>query len=521
VTQALKRVAATEEPEPFALAGLAPAAWAVAFAAAVALFIYAGFRGDASPVRLATAVFAVVGALWFFPRASALTRRPLLTLFLLALGVRIGAAVFFDAHANAGGDPFAGSPDAWTYDFWARRLVTAWSEGRALELHAFTAAARWDVGFHYLLAVLYATFGTSVLAGRVLCAVFGASAVVFFFLSARRIAGERAAVVAGLLYAFWASSVVWATYSVLRDCVVWALLLLSVWLVLRVVDGARLAALGLLLTIVCLRTIRPYAAYFVVLGLVIVGFFALVERSRSALRPALVLAGVVLASEAVFVPVGFPNAFQMVLVYKPERVLLKSLSEATPEEVLAQREALMAGAGAGSAISPQAGRPAAVPAPAPLFGRSLPANTIRFFLSPPGWAPVSYGLGNTDNWHLPGMWLWYAVLPAAALGAFLSLRGRRALKGLVLTACLVSVSMIVMGRGDAARHREMIVPVVLLCFATGVLTPARTRRRLLLAYAVYAAVLAAGIAVHRRTLKARGLARLEVPVRNGPEERAG
>jgi hypothetical protein len=463
-------------------------------------------------------VCAGAGALWFFPRATAPERRPLLALFLLAFGLRIAAAVFFDAHANAGGDPFAGSPDAWTYDFWARRLVTAWSEWRFPDLHSYALAARWDVGFHYLLGAVYGIFGESILCGRVLGASFGALSVALLFAIARRVGGESVAVVAGLLYAFWIPSVVWATYSILRDSLVWALLLLSAWLVLRIVDGSRLAPFVLLFALVSLRTVRPYAAIFVVLGFAIAGLLALAGHFRTAVRPALVLAGVVVATETVFLSVGFPNAAQTVLVYRPQQVLLKSLKEATPEEVIAQREALMRGAETGTTAPPRVRQPQH-PAALPLFGPSLLANTTRFFFSPPGWAPVLFGSGDTDNWHLPGMWLWYAILPGAALGVFLSLRGGRALRSLVLAACLVSIVMIVMGGGGAARHREMVVPVALLCFAIGIRAPAAHRRRLLLAYVVYTVMLTAGIVVHRRTLKARGMAGLENPSTGACQER--
>lgn len=486
--QATERAAPQEAPGPPLLTRLAPAAWGVALAAAVALVAYAVPRGDAPPLRFAAVVFAIIGVLWFLPRAAAPARRPFLTLFLLAAGFRLAAAVFFDALGNAAGDVFSGSPDARAYDLWARRLVSAWSELRGLELHAWDVAGRWDVGFHYVLGVFYAVFGESALAGRVLGGFSGAAAAGLLFLVARRVADEAVAVIAGLLYAFWLSSVVWSSYSVLRDSLVWALILGAVWLVLRVVDGSSLAAVGLFFVLVSLRWIRPYAAVFVFMGLALSGLLALRARSRAARRPALLLAASVLACEASFFFTGYPTVAEIMGVYLPGRIILK-------ERAPLERE-----------------RP-------PLLGPSLPANAARFFLSPLGWAPVAHGSGNIDNWHLPGMWPWYAVLPAAALGAFLSLRAGRARAIVVITAGFVSAALILNGRGDSGRHREMVVPVVLICFAIGIRAPVRYRRRLLLAYAIYAAALAAGIVAHRQTLKARGLARLEMPLRSGPQER--
>lgn len=493
---------------PALLARLAPLAWSLALAAAAGLVAYAAPRGDGAPLHFAAFVFAAAGAFWFFPRAGAPTRRPFLTLFLFAFSVRLAAAVFFDALGNAGGDPFAGSPDARSYDFWARGLVSAWSELRDLNLHAWNMAGRWDVGFHYVLGAFYAVFGESALAGRALGAFSGAVAAGLLFLVARRVADEPTAVIAGLLYSFWPSSIVWSSYSILRDSLVWALMLGAVWLALRVVDGSSSAAVGLFLALVSLRWIRPYAAYFIFLGLVLSGLFALRDRFRASRRPVLLLAAAVLACEASFFVTGYPTAAGVMSAYLPERMILKTLETVPQEEV-----------GLPSA-RPGAPRPR-VASMHQLFGPSLPANTARFFFGPLGWAPVPFGFGNIDNWHLPGMWPWYAVLPAAALGAFLSFRAGRARSVLVITTGLVSALLILLGRGDSGRHREMIVPVVLLCFAAGIRAPARHRRRLLLAYALYAAALAAGIVVHRRTLKARGLARLEIPLRSGATERAG
>lgn len=510
----MERAALREASEPHVLMRLAPAAWGVALAAAVALVAYAVPRGDAPPLRFAAVVFAASGALWFFPRAAAQARRPLLTLFLLAFGVRLAAAVFFDALGNAAGDVFAGSPDARTYDLWARRLVSAWSELRDLNLHAYYAAGRWDVGFHYVLGAFYAAFGESALAGRVLGGVSGAAAAGLLFLVARRVADEAVAVVAGLLYALWPSSVVWSSYSVLRDSLVWALILGAVWLVMRVVDGSSLAAVGLFLTLVGLRWIRPYAALFVFLGLALSGLLALVARSRAARRPALLLAASVLACEASFLLGGYPTVVQLSALYNPEPIVLKTV-ETVPQERVRPASSSPAGF---DGIRPGATR-LEVATPRALYGPSLPANAARFFLGPFGWAPVAHGFGNIDNWHLPGMWPWYAVLPAAAFGAFLSLRAGRARAVVVITAGLVCAVLIVIGRGDSGRHREMVVPVVLLFFAVGIRAPARYRRRLLLAYAIYAAALAAGIVAHRGTLRARGLARLETTVRTGRQER--
>jgi hypothetical protein len=526
---------------------LAPVAWLLAAVAAATLLLYAVPRQEEAPLKAAAVLFAVCGGLWVFPSTGKAGRRALLSLFLLAFAVRLLAAVLFDSLASRAQDPFAGSPDAWGYDLWARRLVSAWSHLRTLTVSSYDAAGRWDVGFHYVLAVSYSFFGESVLGARLLVACFGAAAVVFFYLIVRRLAGASVGVFAGLLYAFWISSVAWSGFTVLRDSLVWALTFAAVWLALRVADGSGWAGLALFLCLLLLRTVRPYAEALVVAGIAAAGLFAALRRPRAVLRPALIAAGAVLAVEAVLFAAGFPTMLQMVHVYQPRQVLLKPLKEVPLSEISGYPAAPTPTAVAAAAsvrvqpfpaasvpvrppVARVASAPARVPAPAAaapapvldgearpvgppprLFGPSLPANALRFFLSPPGWAPVRGDVAHSDNWQLPGMWLWYAILPVAALGFFLSLRGSPALQSLTITTLAFALVLVLVGRGDSARQREMVVPVFLLWFVIGVGPALRRPRRLLAIYLLYFAILAAGIVYHRGTMRERGMVRLESP----------
>ncbi len=484
---------------------LDPVSWVLAAVAAGILVAYAVPEGEDAPLKFMALVFAGCGVLWAFPFSGRRERRRLISLFLVAFAVRVGSAVLFDSLSRSAGDPYGGSPDAWAYDQWARRLVSAWSELRGLSLHAYNAAGRWDVGFHYVLAVFYALVGQSLLAGRVLVAFFGALAAVFLFLVARRVAGDSVALVAGVLYALWISSVVWSTYSVLRDSLVWALSLLAVWLALRVVDGFAVAGLGFFFVLLFLRTIRPYSATLIVLGLGIAGALAVLQRDRAALRPALVLASALLAGEAVFLALGFPNAVSMAIAYQPGRVLLKPLAGAErPRSQSYRRRTQQIGPEIEAELEPELGS-------GHLLAPSIPANALRFFISPPGWAPVPGGFRRSDNWPLPGMWPWYAILPVSALGFALSVRGSPALRSLTITATAFALVLVLVGRGDSARQREMLVPVFLLWFAFGVGPALRRPGRLVAVYLIYAAILGGGILYHRRTLRERGMVRLELP----------
>jgi hypothetical protein len=493
------------------LVRLAPAAWVLAVISAIVLLLHTAANQDHTALRFAAVVFAGCGALWIFPFSGRRDRRGLISLFLLAFAVRLAAAVLFDSLAVSVGDPYAGSPDAWSYDLWARRLVSAWSELRGLTLHSHAAAGRWDVGFHYLLAAFYGVFGESILGGRVLVVFFGAAAVVFLYLAARRVAGDFVATLSGLIYAFWISSVAWSGYSVLRDTLVWTLMLLAVWLALKVSDGSGAAAFGLFLALVLLRTVRPYVAILVVAGLGVAGALAAIRRSRGAIAPALKISAAVLAAEVVFFATGFPNVLQMVPIYKPRQVLLKPLKHVPLSRIDGYPVPLPALDGE---MNNGAGQPRH------LLGPSLPANALRFFLSPPGWAPVRGNISTSGNWQLPGMWLWYAILPVAAFGFFLSLSGSVSLRSIAITAAIFSLMLMLVGRGDSVRQREMVVPIVLLWFAVGVRPALRRPRVLLTVYLFYAAIFGAGILYHRRTLRERGMVRLDPPESCQPRDRA-
>ncbi len=529
---------------------LAPIAWLLAAAAGATLLLYAVPRQEGAPLKAAAVLFAVCGVLWVFPSTGKAGRRALLSLFLLAFAVRLLAAVLFDSLASRARDPFAGSPDAWSYDLWARRLVAAWSQLRTLTVSSYDAAGRWDVGFHYVLAVFYRLFGESILGARLLVACFGALAVVFFYLVVRRLAGSSVGVLSGLLYAFWLSSVGWSGFTVLRDSLVWVLTFAAVCLALRVADGPGWATLALFVCLLLLRSVRPYAEAFVIIGIAAAGLLTAVRRPRAVLRPALMMAGAVLAVEAVLFAARFPTILQMVPVYTPRQVLLKPLKEVprseipgypaapTPAALVAAVPVQTPAAPAAAVAVRAAAAPATVPIQAPsvpaasapaldgelrrpgppprLLGPSLPANTLRFFLNPPAWAPVRGDIAHSDNWQLPGMWLWYAILPVAALGFILSMRGSPALQGLTVTAMVFALLLILVGRGDSARQREMITPVFLLWFSIGAAPALRRPGRLLAVYLAYAAIFSAGIVYHHGTLHARGMVRLESPCRRTP-----
>jgi hypothetical protein len=146
-----------------------------------------------------------------------------------------------------------------------------------------------------------------------------------------------------------------------------------------------------------------------------------------------------------------------------------------------------------------------LPEPKHLFGPSIPANAGRFLLNPPAWAPVKGDIRQSDNWQLPGMWAWYLILPLAGIGIVLGVARPGALRVLFLATLCFSGFLILGGRGDFARQREMVVPLLLLAAAVGWQFAFRHRRAVLAGYLAYALFFAIGVAYHRHTLRQRGM----------------
>jgi len=488
-----------------------------ALGVAAAVF-YACFLRDFSFLSLVAVIIAISIVIWAAGERGPRSRF-LLAIFFGAFGLRLLSTILFHNAGRITSGAFSESPDAWNYDRWANWSVDLWLHGDFPSLSAYYLTGSWDVGFYYILAGTYLMFGASALVGRVLVVLFGALAALVFCVLARDLAGERAGTWAGILYAFWPISILWTGYSILRDSLVWFLMLLSILLVLRVIVGARLAAVSLLATLVVLRFVRPYAAFLIVLGLSIAAVWWLFHFDQRFVRAALILFAVVIAVEAVVVSVGNPVMPQMAKTYgvTAKQYVMKSLPWYPPPPEMAAAPQSEARPMIGPQRNPvgmssrMVKSDAVTPTPtaAHLTSPGLITNGIRFFLGPFAWAA---DVPNAGNWQLPAMWFWYVIFPAAIAGLFLGLRERRALRVVLLTSLLFTAALVVAGRGDSFRHREMIMPIFILGFALSVDFLRRHWRAFLLLYSVYLIALAGLIVYHRHTLSQRGMiATLEQP----------
>lgn len=172
--------------------------------------------------------------------------RPVLSVFLLALVVRVAVAVVLAMTSG----PADFVPDSATYQTLATQAASGdTSSWTAYEESLFerTGALVWPV------SALFWVLGPAVIAGQLYVAALGAAtAAMTTRLALEVLPGRRAAVLAGFIVAFLPSMILWSSV-ILKDAVVWAALsALAMVVVLagrstgRALLGWGLATIGLL-----------------------------------------------------------------------------------------------------------------------------------------------------------------------------------------------------------------------------------------------------------------------------------
>lgn len=122
--------------------------------------------------------------------------------------------------------------DAWVYHLYGARIAEAWVKGIELpdpgfgfEYFAVVAAIYRFVGAHPLFPILFNSW-------------LGALNGLLAYLIGRRLMDQRATLVAAALVGFWPSSLLWSS-QLMKDALSWCLVLTSLWLMMRVLTGAK------------------------------------------------------------------------------------------------------------------------------------------------------------------------------------------------------------------------------------------------------------------------------------------
>jgi len=407
---------------------------------------------------------------WVEPRAS---RRPALTLFLGSLILRLAASWLYATWVGTRG----WLDDAIAYDRVGWALAQAWKTG--VELQGI-GGLEWVAHepFARIVAAVYWVVGHSPAAVIVLNAVLGAASVYITYRLGSDLLGEQVGRLAGWMCALYTGLWVYSLMP-LKDTLIMASVMFFFWtlqrLMSRAPNAARIIGWGgaTLAAGAAIVLMRDYVFIAAGLGAAVYLF----ARALQARRLGWFLAIGLLALGAALVPFA---------------------------QRLADFTLPLGNFGAGSFLSGYFG------------GLPPSANVIELF----EWAlshPLSFaaylGLSLTSTvlapyaWILPGaipaapafgpytvgfpgMWLWYLVLPFAVLGVGSSLRqSRGGIAGLLTFAALLLV-LFSLAIPRESRHRDLVMPILLLLASAGIVFNWRSRR---LAWFAWAPLLLAAI----------------------------
>ena len=383
------------------------------------------FKGFAPPAYLSCALLIVLGVVPFALREPPESRRTFVSIWLLALMLRLILLVtVFDASLNAGG-PFLG-PDS--NQFLSESQVMA-DQGFKLGAHPIAVFETYDVAHYYIYAFLIRAFGADLFALQLFNTGLTAIAAALMF-SVARIALPRWAVVYGLVVAINPSLMVLSIKDLLKDPSIMFAVAAAVWAVVHMSSPApwssRVAygAVGSL-ALSYIHMDRFYvAAYFEIAAAVLLAVLLWRAPSRIRLNVLVPLVAVFVICESVPMAVGWPSTpsilVEQVRFVSRTRSMLVGDDEGLAQRALRSREELRAkarrrGAGRITTLDDAASAGAG-------FGVSMVKRLFGPFIwiAPPAWTVRELLRG--DYMLYPGTLVWYFVLPLAAIGCAATLR---------------------------------------------------------------------------------------------------
>jgi hypothetical protein len=347
----------------------------------------------------------------------------------VVVGAAVRLAVMLAAHLGSvatGGHGFMFLDDQ-GYAKVAGLLADQWREGNFVDPASYQFAGSYVFGFPTLVALIFLLTDENLLAAKLVNVLLGTATILVTARIGRQLGGERAARYTAWLVAI-SPTVVWWTAPLLKEALVAFLVSASVLFALQF-PRAR-AFTGLLLGLFGLALTRIPAVLGVGAGVCIAWLAAAWIMRKRVSWPAF--------------------AILAVLGTLLGAVALAVVAQGNPVALLAQY--------ASTVRSTTAAYPGGDP-------RGIPADVVRTAVAPYPWA---FDPG-TQSWYralYPGMWVWYLLLPTAALG-FFRLR-RRAEVWLFATPIAFLVLASALTSGFTIRQRSSIEPIVLVLVALGV-----------------------------------------------------
>lgn len=200
------------------------------------------------------------------------TRQRAMTVFIVALSVRAIAGAALWTGLGLTGHTWL-FPDENAF----------YTEAKMVAAHRYS-----KIFYGNLIGLLYRVFGVTIWLPRVLNVLAGSLLAVVVFYLVRRLASERAAIVAGITTALWPSLVLWSVLN-LRDALIGLTLFAGVLGAVLLLDGRR-AGLALALGSMWLvDLLRPYAFVVGALAIAAGTVVCLVRSARNRVVPATAL----------------------------------------------------------------------------------------------------------------------------------------------------------------------------------------------------------------------------------------
>ena len=443
-------------PGPLRLAF--PVVGALTIALISAAIVLAPWETWAAPllVGLCLAGLAILAILAL---ESTTSRAHAFLLFAASWAMRLTASGLFAAWMGARG----WLDDAVAYDRVGWALVQAWRTGAAVHN---VGGLEWVAAepFARMVAAVYWIVGHSPNSIIVLNAFLGSASVYITYRLGRDMLGEEVGRLAGWMCALYTGFWVYSLMP-LKDGLIMASALLLFYSLLRMTSGkpavlrTTLWACAALAAGAIVLLMRDYVFIACSLGGLAFILVRVAQGKGSRWFVAVVLVALVAAA--------FPVARRLADYSLPLANFGAGSYLSTVFDMLPPSETL-AGLLGWALNHPL------------LFGAYLSVLLVSTTLAPYAWIiPGSIPFTNSFDAYtvaFPGMWLWYLVLPFAMLGVWSSLRrSRGSFAGLLTYAALLLV-LFSLTIPRESRHRDLVMPVLLLLASAGIVFNWRLRR---------------------------------------------
>jgi len=432
------------------------------FAVAFVLFVVYGSLWLGNDVVIAPQFYLaiVVGIIpaaacfWIILRSRTPDQRFLAKLFIAALAVRyILAYVIYSRNLQQ-----ALGADAGTYDAFGNALLQSWRglvDPDAYWLVKYTGARTSGFGMYYFVAGIYYVIGQNPLAIQLINCAIGAGVCISGYKIAMMVyPNERVARTVTMMTAFSPSLMLWTSQG-LKDGPIMLCLCLCVLYALKIREKVEVKSFVLLLlSLLCLYTLRHYAAY--IMFTAVTG--GLLFTARKKLNPVRMLQGA-----ALVIVIGLTFSYFGAAEVAKSTIDLKHIQNA---RVWGAKVSNSGFGGDVDITDPEAAI------------EYLPLGILYVLLSPFPWM-----INNVRQLiTLPELIAWWFLMPMMAKGYWFALRNRLRQSFVICTFVLgltLAFALYQSNAGTAYRHRSQLYVFffIFICIGLELRRSARLEKR--------------------------------------------